>query len=166
LSKGKLGFKLIYDIFVIKVFGMVPEVYVGIEWFGLEKTLSDFAIPEECGALATFLGIPRRSKEDGKVICIEYEAYTEMAIKEMLIIRKETLEKFEVQEVIIHHRIGKVYVGEPSFLVVVVGGHRKEVFEALKYAVDQTKLRAPIWKKEIFSDGSCSWKQGDHAIKG
>jgi molybdopterin synthase catalytic subunit len=148
------------------VINSVPKVYIGVEWFGLERILQKLEVPQVCGALATFTGIPRSAPEDGDVKYLEYEAYPEMAVKVMERIRQETVEKFGVREVYIHHRIGRVYVGEPSFLVVVLGGHREETFTALRYAVDETKARAPIWKKEVFGNGSTRWKEGDKTFTG
>ncbi|WP_461832060.1 molybdenum cofactor biosynthesis protein MoaE [Aquifex sp.] len=140
---------------------MIPKVYVGYEWFGAEKILSEYQIPSDCGAQVLFLGIPRSAPEDGDIKALEYEAYPEMAIREMEKIRRETIEKFGVKEVFIHHRLGKVAVGEPSFLVLAVGGHREETFKACRYAVDETKRRVPIWKKEIFKDGKSEWVLGE-----
>ena len=139
---------------------MVPKIYIGYEWFGVEKILANFKVPPECGACATFIGIPRSAPEDGDVKELHYEAYPEMAIKEMEKIRKETIDKFKVAEVFIHHRLGVIPVGEQSFLVVVFGGHREETFKACRYAVDETKKRAPIWKKEVFSSGRGEWVLG------
>jgi len=144
---------------------MIPKVYIGVEWFGLERVISSLEIPVHCGAVVTFTGIPRRAPEDGDVEYIEYEAYPEMAVKEMEKIRKETIEKFGVEEVIIHHRTGKVPVGEASFLVVVFGGHREETFRACRYAVDSTKERVPIWKREVFIGGESRWKDGDRVAE-
>jgi len=140
---------------------MIPRVYVGYEWFGAEKILSEYKIPEDCGAQVLFLGIPRSAPEDGNVEALEYEAYPEMALKEMEKIRREAIEKFGVKEIFIHHRLGLVKVGEPSFLVLAVGGHREETFKACRYAVDETKKRAPIWKKEHFRDGKKEWVVGE-----
>ena len=139
---------------------MVPKIYVGYEWFGVEKVLSSFSVPDNCGACATFIGIPRSAPEDGDVKELHYEAYPEMALKEMSSIREETISKFGVEEVFIHHRLGVVPVGEQSFLVVVFGGHRDETFKACRYAVDETKKRAPIWKKEVSHSGKGKWVLG------
>ncbi len=138
----------------------VPKVYLGHEWFGLERIISSFRPPKECGAVVTFTGVPRSGPEDGDVKEIHYEAYPEMALKEMARIREETIEKFRVAEVFIHHRLGEVPVGEPSFLVVVFGGHREETFGACRFAVDETKRRVPIWKKEVLSSGNGRWVLG------
>ncbi len=139
---------------------MVPRVYIGHEWFGVDSILSDYRVPPNCGASAVFIGIPRSAPEDGDVKELHYEAYPEMALKEMKRIREEAIERFGVEEVFIHHRLGVVPVGEQSFLVVVFGGHRDETFKACRYAVDETKKRAPIWKKEVFSSGKGEWVLG------
>jgi molybdopterin synthase catalytic subunit len=138
----------------------VPRVYVGHRWFGLERILASYGPPKNCGAVVTFTGVPRSAPEDGDVREIHYEAYPEMALKVMAQIRRETLERFGVEEVFIHHRVGVVRVGEPSFLVVVFGGHREETFGACRYAVDETKRRAPVWKKEVFGSGEGRWVLG------
>ncbi len=139
---------------------MVPKIYVGYEWIGVEGILKEYRVPLDCGASVIFTGIPRSAPEDGDVKELHYEAYSEMAVKEMKKIRKEAIEKFNVKEIFIHHRLGVVPVGEPSFLVVVFGGHRDETFKACRYVVDETKRRAPIWKKEIFSSGKGEWVLG------
>lgn len=139
---------------------MVPRVYIGVEWIGLERILSDFSVPKECGANVSFLGIARSAPEDGNVEELHYEAFPEMALKVMEEIRQEAFKLFGVKEIFVHHRLGLVKVGEPSFLVCVFGGHRDETFKACRYVVDEVKKRAPIWKKEVFSDGKGQWVLG------
>ncbi|MCS6876169.1 MAG: molybdenum cofactor biosynthesis protein MoaE [Aquificaceae bacterium] len=139
---------------------MIPKVYLGVEWIGVERTLSGYEPPQECGASVIFLGIARSAPDDGGVLELHYEAFPEMAIKVMQVIREETLEKFSVTEVFIHHRLGVVKVTEPSFMVLVFGRHREETFRACRYAVDEVKKRVPIWKKEVFQDGTYRWVQG------
>ncbi|QID33940.1 molybdenum cofactor biosynthesis protein MoaE [Pampinifervens florentissimum] len=139
---------------------MVPKVYLGVEWIGAERVLAEYQPPQDCGAGLVFLGIARSAPEDGDVVELHYEAFPDMAIKVMEEIREETLREFPVREVFIHHRLGVVRVGEPSFMVVVFGGHRDETFRACRYAVDEVKKRAPIWKKEVFSNGKGEWVLG------
>ena len=136
---------------------MIPKVYLGVEWFGADKVLSSYEVPFDCGASVVFLGIVR---EDEGVQEIYYEAFPEMAIKVMEQIRQEAFNKFPVKEIFVHHRLGVVKVGEPSFMVVVYGGHREETFSACRYVVDEVKKRAPIWKKEVFKDGRGEWVLG------
>ncbi|MCS6998670.1 MAG: molybdenum cofactor biosynthesis protein MoaE [Aquificaceae bacterium] len=139
---------------------MFPRVYLGVEWIGAERLLVEYNPPQECGASLIFLGIARSAPEDGDVAELHYEAFLEMALRVMEEIREETLENFPVREVFIHHRLGTVRVGEPSFLVAVFGGHRDETFRACRYAVDEVKKRVPIWKKEVFGDGKSQWVLG------
>ncbi|MFN3871144.1 MAG: molybdenum cofactor biosynthesis protein MoaE [Aquificaceae bacterium] len=139
---------------------MLPRIYLGVEWIGAERILSQYEVPQDCGASLTFLGIARSAPEDGPVVELHYEAFPEMAIKVMEQIRQEALNKFPIKEVFIHHRLGLVKVGEPSFLVVVFGGHRDETFKACRYVVDEVKKRVPIWKKEVFEDGKGEWVLG------
>ncbi|GBD03246.1 Molybdopterin synthase catalytic subunit [bacterium HR19] len=113
---------------------------------------------EKCGSFVVFLGVVRADKTPvGKVKYIEYSAYEEMAEKEIEKIIKEAKEKFRVEEIDVKHRVGKVRVGEPSFLVVVSSEHRKEGFAAAKYITDEVKKRVPIWKKEVTDKGKI-WK--------
>lgn len=139
---------------------MVPKIYLGVEWIGAERLLSHYQVPHECGASVIFLGIARSAPEDGDVAELHYEAFPEMAVKVMEEIREEALKAFPIKEVFIHHRLGVVRVGEPSFMVVVFGGHRDESFKACRYVVDEVKKRVPIWKKEVFKDGKGEWVLG------
>ncbi len=139
---------------------MVPKVYLGVEWIGLERILSSYSVPPECGACVSFLGIARSSPEDGDVIELHYEAFPEMAIKKMEEIRQRALQEFGVKEIFVHHRLGVVKVGEPSFLVLAFGRHREETFRACRFVVDEVKRQVPLWKKEVFSDGKEEWVLG------
>lgn len=113
------------------------------------------------GSLLLFAGIVRRDKTDrGFVKEIIYETYQEMAEKEIDKIRKEAMEKSGAEEICIKHRIGKVAVGEISLLVAVLTPHRKEGIETVDYIIDRIKQTVPIWKKEIFEDGSYRWVEG------
>ncbi len=139
---------------------MVPKVYLGVEWIGLERVLSSYSVPPECGACVSFLGIARSAPEDKGVLELHYEAFPEMALKKMEEIRQRAMKEFGVKEILVHHRLGVVRVGEPSFLVVVFGGHREETFRACRFVVDEVKRQVPIWKKEVFSDGKGEWVLG------
>ncbi len=135
----------------------LPKLYLGVEWLG-DLLVENLKVKPSSGAVVTFTGVVRSSPEDGEVECIFYEAYHEMAIKEMESIRRETIERFNIEDLYIYHRTGKVMKGEPAFMVVAVGRHRKETFSACMYAVDRFKERVPIWKKEIFRNGRERWK--------
>ncbi len=115
---------------------------------------------EEAGAIVIFLGEPRRSKEDGNVVSINYTAYEEMAVKEAEKIECQAKEKFPIIDVVIMHRLGNVPLKEVSFLVGVSSPHRKEAFEACTWITDEVKKRVPIWK-EIIYERSGNSKQGN-----
>ena len=111
------------------------------------------------GSLFVFTGIVRRDKtKKGVVKEIIYEAYEEMAEKEIEKIKKKVSKKFKVGDIFIKHRIGSLLVGEISLLVAVLSPHRKEGIQAVDYVVDKIKKNVQIWKKEIFEDCSYRWK--------
>jgi molybdopterin synthase catalytic subunit len=114
------------------------------------------------GALLTFRGIVRRDKTKyGVVKEIIYEAYVEMAEKEIEKIKQNASKNFKADEIHIIHRIGKVSVGEVSLLVAVLAPHRQAGIKAVEYVIEEIKNRVPIWKKEIFEDGSHYWVEGN-----
>ncbi len=110
------------------------------------------------GAVVVMSGTVR-NKTDGKpVVALEYQAYEPMAIQVFTSIAADIRQKWsDVNRVVIHHRIGRLQIGEISVLVAVGYPHRSEAFAACQYAIDTLKHNAPIWKKEHWADGSSSW---------
>jgi molybdopterin synthase catalytic subunit len=110
------------------------------------------------GAIVVMSGMVR-NKTDGKaVVALEYQAYEPMAIAIFRQIAAQIRQSWpEVTRIAIHHRIGRLSVGEISVLVAVGCPHRSEAFAACQYAIDTLKHNAPIWKKEHWADGSSSW---------
>ncbi len=106
------------------------------------------------GAVVTFLGTTRNNFEGKQVITLEYEAFEEMALKKLEEIRQELMSEFGIEDMAISHRIGRVDIGQVSLVVAVASPHRKEAFLACHKAVDQLKKTVPIWKKEVYEDGS------------
>lgn len=106
------------------------------------------------GAVVTFLGTTRDNFDGKRVLTLEYEAFDEMAVKKLEEVRQELLVEFGLDEIAIGHRIGTVGIGEISLVVAVGSPHRKEGFYACHKAVDRIKEVVPIWKKEIYQDGS------------
>ena len=105
----------------------------------------------EAGALACFIGVVREDAiqgSDSKVTHLEYEAYTDVALKRMAEIRSDAKKRNGIVEVAIHHVIDSLEVGEPSLFVVVLGKHRQEAFPTLSETVERVKKEVPIWKKE------------------
>lgn len=109
------------------------------------------------GALVTFFGVVRSSTGGRSVERLEYEAYGEMAERQLTEIANEALNKWSVSRVLIHHRTGSLGVGECSVIIAVAAPHRAEAFEACRFCIEGLKSKAAIWKKELFSDGSSEW---------
>ena len=106
------------------------------------------------GAVVTFLGNTRDNFEGKDVIRLEYEAYVKMAVKKLEEIRQEMMQEFGIEDIAIAHRIGVVDIGETSLVVAVASPHRIEAFQACHKVVDRVKEIVPIWKKEVYADGS------------
>ena len=106
------------------------------------------------GAVVTFLGATRDNFEGKRVLKLEYEAFEEMALKKLEEIRHEIMAEFGIEDIAIAHRIGPVDIGEISLVVAVASPHRKEAFFACHKLVDRLKETVPIWKKEVYEDGS------------
>ena len=106
------------------------------------------------GAVVTFLGTTRDNFEGKRVLTLEYEAYDAMAVKKLEEVRQELLAEFGLDDLAIGHRTGPVGLGEISLVVAVGSPHRKEAFHACHRAVDRIKEVVPIWKKEVYEDGS------------
>ncbi|MGL5082754.1 MAG: molybdenum cofactor biosynthesis protein MoaE [Microcoleaceae cyanobacterium] len=110
------------------------------------------------GAVVLMSGMVREQTEGKSVEALEYQAYQPMALKVFEQIAAEIHQQWSgVTRVVIHHRVGRLRVGEISVLVAVGCPHRKEAFEACQYGIDTLKHQAPIWKKEHWADGSSRW---------
>ncbi|HIK28236.1 MAG: molybdenum cofactor biosynthesis protein MoaE [Oscillatoriaceae bacterium SKW80] len=110
------------------------------------------------GAVVVMSGTVRNQTNGLPVVALEYQAYEPMAMRVFAQIASEIRTYWpDVNRVVIHHRIGRLQVGEISVLVAVGCPHRAEAFEACRYAIDTLKHKAPIWKKEYAEDGSSSW---------
>jgi molybdopterin synthase catalytic subunit len=108
----------------------------------------------DCGAISTFIGTTRIDETRGAAVeYLEYEAYRPMADRKLEEIGAEIEERWEVREVSIVHRIGRVDPGEPSVVIVVSSPRRGPAFEASRYAIERIKEIVPIWKREVWSDG-------------
>ncbi len=132
----------------------------------LEELASVLAVAED-GAVVGFVGrtrstpgTPAPGQEDeaarhaGRAVeSLEYEALEPLALTTLGAIADEIESRFGVDGLAIVHRTGEVPLGEPSIAVVAVAGHRAAAFDAARYAIDETKARAPIWKAERFEDG-------------
>lgn len=108
---------------------------------------------ESAGAIDVFIGTVRNSTSQKSVSRLDFEAYDSMAIKEIEKIILHAKEKWPIQKMSIYHRKGILNIGEIAVVIAVSTPHRKEAFEACKFAIDTLKETVPIWKKEIFDDG-------------
>ena len=118
----------------------------------------DLADDSANGAIVVMSGMVRNQTGGRPVIALEYQAYEPMAIQVFRSIAAEIRHQWnDVNRVVIHHRVGRLQVGEISVLIAVGSPHRKEAFEACHYAINALKDNAPIWKKEWYDDGEWSW---------
>lgn len=126
----------------------------------IAASIAKHSSKKEIGAHSIFLGqIRDDQKEGGKVASIEYTAYEEMAEDEFHRIREEAFLKYPITCMHIHHSLGNVLAGEISLFVFVSSGHRKQVFEALEWIVEEIKNKVPVWGKEILETGTHVWKE-------
>ena len=114
------------------------------------------------GAIDVFIGTTRDHSKGRQVTGLEYEAYVPMATKSMDDIEQETRQRWNLHEINIVHRIGKVAIGEPSVVIAVSSAHRDEAFRACRHLIDRLKEVVPIWKREYFADGTVEWSQQSH----
>ena len=108
---------------------------------------------DEAGAIATFVGTTRIHSRGRTVTYLEYEAYPEMAEDVMAQIAAELERRYELCAVAIHHRVGRVGIGEPSVVIAVSAPHREDALAACKDAIDTLKETVPLWKKEVYEGG-------------
>jgi MoaE-MoaD fusion protein len=115
---------------------------------------------DEDGAVVTFEGVVRNQTRGRKTLYLEYEAYEEMALRQMEGLAEQALREFAIREVAMVHRLGRLEIGETSVLIVVASAHRAAGFEACRWLIDTLKRTVPIWKKEYFEDGAV-WAEGE-----
>jgi molybdopterin synthase catalytic subunit/molybdopterin converting factor small subunit len=108
---------------------------------------------DEAGAVATFLGTVRRHSRGRTVLYLEYEAFEEMAEEMLASLAAELTARHDLQAVAIHHRIGRVAIGEPSVAIAVSAAHRQAALTACREAIDTLKETIPLWKKEFYEGG-------------
>ncbi len=112
------------------------------------------------GAVCVFDGLARDNTRGRPTLHLDYEAYEEMALRQLQLLRSEAIERFGVREVAIVHRLGRLAIGETSVLIAVASAHRAAAFEACRWIIDTLKKTVPIWKLEQFVDGAV-WADGE-----
>jgi molybdopterin synthase catalytic subunit len=108
---------------------------------------------DAAGAIATFTGTTRKESRGRDVAYLEYEAYEGMAEQTMAEIAEELTQRYDLSGVAIHHRVGRVDIGETSVVIAVSAPHRQDALAACKDAIDTLKDRVPLWKKEVYEGG-------------
>ncbi len=108
---------------------------------------------DAAGAIATFVGTTRAHSRGRDVLYLEYEAYEGMAEQVMADLAAELARRHELCKVAIHHRVGRVDIGETSVVIAVSAPHRASALAACKDAIDELKTSVPLWKKETYVGG-------------
>jgi molybdopterin converting factor subunit 1 len=114
----------------------------------------------EDGAAVVFEGVVRNQTRGRKTLYLDYEAYEEMALQQMESLAAQALSQFQIRDVAIVHRLGRLEIGETSVLIIVASAHRGAAFDACRWLIDTLKRTVPIWKKEYFEDGAV-WADGE-----
>jgi len=114
---------------------------------------------DECGAVSSFVGLVRNHNAGRRVLWLDYEAYEPLARKAFEQIDAEATARWPSTRLAIHHRIGRLDVGEASVVIAAASPHRLEAFAASRYAIERIKQIAPIWKHEHFEGGEV-WIEG------
>ena len=145
---------------------LLPPVSGGVARASIvrEKIEPDKIVPPmerpEDGAIAMFDGVVRNNSRGRKTLYLEYEAYEEMALKQMEELISQALTKFPARDARIVHRLGRIEIGESSVFIAVASAHRAAAFDACRWLIDTLKKTVPIWKKEYFEDGAV-WADGE-----
>ncbi len=121
--------------------------------------LRDSLLRPEDGAVTVFEGVVRNHARGKQVLYLEYHAYESMALRQMEQIACEARKRFDIRDIGVVHRLGRLEHGECSVAIVVVSAHRGPAFEACRFAIDTLKKTVPIWKKEFYEDGEV-WIEG------
>ena len=105
------------------------------------------------GGTTIFVGSVRNKTRDKTVTRLDFESFQPMAVKEMRKIAEEACERWPVQRIAIHHRVGSLAIGDLPVIIAVSCAHRGAAFDACRFCIDTLKETVPIWKKEVFEDG-------------
>jgi MoaE-MoaD fusion protein len=136
---------------------LIPPVSGGAFLLSDTKVSLDKVVEEvasgEAGAIATFTGAARRHSRGRTVDYLDYEAYEGMAEAMMAKLAGDLKERYDIHDVAIHHRVGRVEIGEPSVVIAVSAAHRRDALSACKDAIDILKVDVPLWKKEVYEGG-------------
>jgi molybdopterin synthase catalytic subunit len=127
-------------------FRLVPEQ------LDVAAVLREVGSPD-AGAVASFVGTVRRRSRERDVLHLDYEAYEEMAEEMLARLGADLTERHGLTAVAIHHRLGRVEIGEPSVVIAVSAAHRAAALDACREAIETLKTSIPLWKKEVYAGG-------------
>ena len=111
------------------------------------------------GAVASFIGLVREQNQGRRVSFLEYEAYEPLAVRALQLITEEARASWADTRIAVHHRIGRLELGEASIIIVAASPHRAHAFAACRYTIERVKQIVPIWKHEHFEGGDV-WLEG------
>ena len=136
---------------------VIPPVSGGDFKLSADPLSVDAAVSEvrdqDSGAIATFIGTTRAHSRGREVLHLEYEAYEGMAEQVMADLASQLAERHDLSKVAIHHRVGRVDIGETSVVIAVSAPHRAAALAACRDAIDELKVSVPLWKKETYVGG-------------
>ena len=143
---------------------MVPPLAIGRDPLDLERLVALVSSRHDGstgtdGAVVTFLGLVRNHNAGRRVLYLEFDVYEPLAMKAFDRIANEARRRWPLAALALHHRIGRLEIGEPSIAIAAASPHRAEAFAVCRYAIERVKQIAPIWKREFF-DGGDAWIEG------
>jgi molybdopterin synthase catalytic subunit len=144
--------------------GLTPGAADG-DWIALQPEPIDvpaavrFVADPRVGGIDVFLGTTRaeRNAAGRELLALDYEAYPEMAVARMRRLAADARGRWPVVKLALLHRVGRVPVAEPSVVIAVACPHRGEAFDACRWLIDALKVDVPVWKREVWADGSATW---------
>jgi molybdopterin synthase catalytic subunit len=139
------------------VTSLLAVVHAPIELNALVAAVNDGTGGQ--GAVVTFLGLVRNHNVGRRVHYLEYEAFEPLAVKAFSRIAAEVRERWPGAVLALHHRIGRLEIGETSVAIAAASAHRRDAYAACRYTIERVKQIAPIWKREFF-DGGDVWIEG------
>ena len=143
---------------------MTPQLAIGPEPLELGRVIAALGLDDEkspggAGAVVTFLGLVRNHNAGRAVRYLEYEAYEPLALKTFERIAAEVATRWPEARLALHHRVGRLDIGEASVAIAASSPHRRDAYVACRYAIERVKQVAPIWKREFFEGGDV-WIEG------
>jgi molybdopterin synthase catalytic subunit len=137
---------------------MIPLLAIGPEPLALEPLAAAVSEGGD-GAVVLFLGLVRNNNLGRSVRYLEYEGYEPLALKTFQRIADEAAARWTGSRLAIHHRVGRLQIGEASVAIAAASAHRGDAYAACRYAIERVKQVAPVWKREFF-DGGDVWIEG------